>query len=175
MPGAFRATELPSLHRKSGLGACLFVVPLCVRPGPGQLLGLWQRLYLAVGQWCPPGVPSLDSDPGLCLIFDCEADPSLIRPPGIRRAVGFGQGMASTPRVTAFQGNIACSFLFLQGWPCVAETGPVIGWRDLTKAESWLLWPCVASSLRTHLLWRFSRSLSCFKARDVEELLPGCT
>lgn len=32
LPGAFWATELPSLHRKSGLKACLYVVSLCVRP-----------------------------------------------------------------------------------------------------------------------------------------------
>jgi hypothetical protein len=40
LPGAFRATELPSLHRKAGLRARLYVVSLCVRPGSEQRLDL---------------------------------------------------------------------------------------------------------------------------------------
>ena len=34
--GAFRTTEPPCFHGKSGLRACLSVVSLCVRPGSGH-------------------------------------------------------------------------------------------------------------------------------------------
>lgn len=53
-PGAFQATELPSLHGKSGFRACLYVGPLGVRPRSGQLLDPWQRQHLVVGQQGPP-------------------------------------------------------------------------------------------------------------------------
>lgn len=54
--------------------------------------------------------------------------------------MGFGQGTA----IMHAEGDsflmercAACSFfLLLQGWPCVAQTGPVIGWKGLTMANS---------------------------------------
>lgn len=95
-----------------------------------------------------------------------------------QKALGFGQGMAITKRVSDSFLREHCMFLL-----SASSSGVAICCRDWAshrlegsdKGQELLLWLCVASSLGSHLLWSFLWSLFCFKARDVKELLPGLT